>query len=101
MEEKTITKLIIERLEDQERQILIGSTKRKCAPFFFSLSNKYKTPLQYFTLLVTPLHRCAFMMARFNIFPSHVTMGRYQKIPFQQQLCYFGCDTPDSLTPSY
>ena len=78
---------IHQRIRDTELQTLVADLNLICSPRFYGLPPLSVTGVIYFISLINPLWHRAFMLARFNIFPSAVLSGKYRNIPFKNHQC--------------
>ncbi|KAJ7341352.1 hypothetical protein JRQ81_005346, partial [Phrynocephalus forsythii] len=83
---------------DIERQTIIEGTNPTYFPFYYGLSPNFEHGSNYFRKLLNLQERRAFMVARLNIFPSAVTLGRYSKTTYKNRLCKFCQLEPDSAS---
>ena len=89
--------IIKSKLWQQELNLLLPNLNPICSPHFFGLSPSLGRPSNYFSKLINPSKRRAFMLARLNIFPSAVHFGRFANIPRINRLCLFCSSEPDTL----
>ena len=97
LEEKSIYKYIVRRLEDIEYQTLLAHSSSSCSPHVWNISPLYKAIPPYLDTIESYAERKAFMLARLNSFPSNVLLGRFNCIPVAERLCFHGCKVPDLL----
>ena len=82
-----IYKIIKRRILDIELQALNEAARKTCSPLFLGISPSPDKLAFYFSHLINPQQRRAFMLARFNILPTAVMTGRFQKIPYAYRQC--------------
>lgn len=90
--------IIRENLFLAEFNFLKSTLNPICSPLFFGLSPQYALTSNYFFTLTNPQLKRAFLLARFNIFPSAVHYGRFLCIPRHKRLCLFCKEVPDTLS---
>ena len=89
--------LIKSKLWQHEFEVLAAKLNPTCSPLSFGLSPSLGYHPNYFSSLINPRLRRAFMLARFNIFPSANHTGRFANIPKEDRLCLFCHLVPDTL----
>lgn len=90
-------KIIQTKLWEGKFALLCSSLNPVCSPLFFGLSPLLAHSPNYFSTLINPLIRRAFMLAHFNISPSSVHFGRFLKIPRDSRICRFCSLVPNTL----
>lgn len=90
--------VIRENLFLAEFNLIRSTLNPTCSPLSFGLSPQHAFTSNYFYTLTNPQLKRAFLLARFNIFPSAVHYGRFLHIPRDKRLCLFCKEAPDTLS---
>lgn len=80
---EVITRLVKTRLYDIERQEILGAAQKKCSPLNFQLKITSGQQPKYLSLLMHPLERRAFTLARCNVTPSNDLHGRFRNASWE------------------
>lgn len=91
-------KVIKENLFLAKFNFLKSTLNLTCSPLSLGLFPQHALTSNYFFTLTNPQLKRAFMLARFNIFPSANHYGRFLRIPREKRLCLFCKQTPDTIS---
>lgn len=90
--------LIGQRLKDIERQNNLTILKKLCPWYTYFPPSHFDSPASYLFKLTIPKYRRAFTLARWDVLPSAVLEGRYQKTPFEKRLCPCGDGNTETMS---
>ena len=93
--------VIKRRVLDLVLQELRSMARNRCSPWSMGIEQNGQCLAPYFLPLSDPDLRSAYTPARFNVLPSALLYGRFNKTPYAMRVCPCGLQKLESLARSY